>query len=115
MRVAGLLNEASVLVVGYLGFDPTDTDPLIPDSVRIVTSRMVARVLEQSAPVEASSASSTAGPFGSTVQFTPGTTSRQPWLTRQDKITLRVLPGRSGIQSLAAGSEHSGYFRRIGN
>jgi hypothetical protein len=96
------LEEASALIIGYLGCDPTiyddSTDPptvTVPDAARLVAARMVARVIEQrtssSTPVGASSYSRTTGPFGQTVQVQAGANTGGPWLTAVDKITLNPL------------------------
>lgn len=87
-RVDGLLEEASALVSGHLRCVP---DP-VPDAVRIVASRMVARVF---ASVGAggpepgvSQMSQTMGPFAITRGFTADASSGGVWLTRQDKVML---------------------------
>lgn len=96
----GLLDEASALVLGYLGCDPTIVDTTatpptttVPEPVVVVTSRMVARVLQQGAAGGAGTDSATgttdtAGPFSHTRQFGAGTTSGSPWLAAADKVTL---------------------------
>lgn len=90
----GLLEEASALVLAYLGCDPTDPDTgEVPEPVSIVTSRMVARVLRQEAAtapglVGATSATDTAGPFSQTRQYPAGITSGAPWTTAADKAIL---------------------------
>ena len=89
--VDGLIDEASALVIGYLGCDPSDPGP-VPAAVTIVTSRMVARALQQSesdvSPGE-QARTTTVGPFSQTRQFVAGSTTGQPWLSAGDKITLR--------------------------
>lgn len=91
-RVDGLIDEASALVIGYLGCDPSDPGP-VPPAVTIVTSRMVARTLQQAeaqTPVSGEQAvTNTVGPFSQTRQFVAGTTGGQPWLSAADKVALR--------------------------
>lgn len=100
--VSNALEEASVLVIGYLGCDPTvrDTtvDPpteTVPDAARIVTARMVARLIEQqtagAVPVGVSSYHTQTGPFGSTMQVQSGSNSGGPWVSAADKIMLKPL------------------------
>lgn len=92
-RVDGLLNEASALVEGWLGFTP---DP-VPSAVEIVVSRIVARVLTASTPVPGlSDQEMRAGTFGLTQRFSAESSSGGVWLTRQDKITLRPY-GKRGM------------------
>lgn len=97
-RVGGLIAEASALVQAYLGCPITawvgpdeddDTVPdVVPEAVRIVTSRMVARVLSVPAAFTAGEVSQqTVGPFSTT--FQPGTTSGAPWLGSMDQVTLK--------------------------
>jgi hypothetical protein len=91
--VDGLIDEASALVIGYLGCDPSDPGP-VPASVTVVVSRMVARALQQaeaaSTPTGGEQAvTNTVGPFSQTRQFFAGSTSGQPWLSASDKIALR--------------------------
>lgn len=91
-RVDGLLNEASALVEGWLGFTP---DP-VPSAVEIVVSRIVARTLTTSTPVPGlSDQQMTAGVFGVMNRFTAESSSGGVWLTRQDKIMLRPYGNRS--------------------
>lgn len=100
--VPNALEEASVLVIGYLGCDPTvrDTtvDPpteTVPDAARIVTARMVARLIEQqtsgAVPVGVQSYSTTTGPFGNSVTAVAGSNSGGPWVSAADKIMLKPL------------------------
>lgn len=92
-RVEGLLEEAAALVEAHVGksFD------VVPDVVRIVVSRMVARVLES--PTDgfgAESSSYTAGQFSKNVTYTAGASGGAPWLTAVDKKMLRPFGGRRG-------------------
>lgn len=113
-RADGLLEEASVLVEEYLGHTPAP----VPDTVRVVTSRMVARVL--SAPKGASatalapgqlSSQMSMGPFGRSATYEPGSTSGGPWLEAKDKATLRRHRLNGGMVSVAMSSEHTGRYR----
>ena len=113
LRADGLLEEAGVLVEEYLNQTP---DP-VPDAVRVVTSRMVARVLQQKgagatalAPGQLS-AQRGMGPFSQSVSFEPGSTSGGPWLEAKDKTSLRRHRLGGGMTSVAMGSEHSGGYR----
>lgn len=104
-RVQATLEEASVLIIGYLGCDPTvrdeTTDPpteTVPDAARLVAARMVARLIEQqsangptAAPVGSSSYSTTTGPFGQTVHLQSGSNTGGPWLAAVDKTMLKPL------------------------
>ena len=96
-RVDGLLEEASVMVEGWLRCLP---DP-IPDAVEIVVSRMVARVF--AAAVDGpepglSTVQATMGPFLVNRGYSSDATSGGVWLTKQDKSTLRPFGcrGRAG-------------------
>lgn len=118
-KVAGLLEEASALVIGHMGgCDPTDTSvepPTVPAAVAIVVSRMVARVFEQTAAagVTGSEATTdTTGPFSRTVRFAAGSTSGAPWLTKADKLTLRPFRCDGGFTSLAISAGTTGRYRR---
>lgn len=95
-RVGGLLEEASVMVEGWMRCVP---DP-VPDAVKIVVSRMVARVLAvggaDNAPEPGvSQLQATMGIFGVNRSYSSDATSGGVWLTRQDKATLRPF-GRRG-------------------
>lgn len=98
-RVEDLIEEATVLVEGYLGSIPNP----VPRAVRIVVSRMVARVLQ--APdgdgFNAEQATYTAGPFSKNVQFTSGASGGAPWLTTADKTALRKVGGSGGIYTVS--------------
>lgn len=118
VKVDGLLEEASALVVGYLGCDPTDTSvdpPTVPSVVAIVVSRIVARVFEQTASVAEFGSEATTdstGPFSTTVRYGAGTTSGAPWLTKADKLTLRPFRCDGGFTSLAISAGTTGRYRR---
>lgn len=119
-RVSGLLDEASALVIGFLGCDPTDTSvepPVVPDAVAIVVSRMVARLFEQAAsdsaaPVGVDMVTTQVGPFGQTLRHTAGSTSGAPWLGASDKVSLK--PYRCGFTSLAMTTGRTGRYRTGG-
>lgn len=88
-RVAGLLDEATALVSAHCG-QPWDAGATpIPPRIRIVVSRMVARVLQ--APddgLAAESASFTAGPFSQNVRYAGGGSGGGPWLSATDRKLL---------------------------
>ena len=101
-RISALLEEASALVVGYLRHVP---EPL-PDAVRLVTARMVARVIE--APEQSYGATSTqytAGPFSQSVSYANGASGGAPWLTASDKTMLAAYRKRlrRGVYSMELG------------
>lgn len=99
LRVDGLLEEASALVEAHVW--GSFNDP-VPDVVRIVVSRMVARVLE--VPPETAQYESlnlTAGPFGRSATFGHGGSGGSPWLSAADKKLLRKFGGhRGGVWSV---------------
>lgn len=92
-RVDGLLEEASDLVVGWLGCPPGDPTP--GPIVRVV-SRMVARLFGATfGPDEApdpavSSANAVMGPFQLQQTFNGDMTDGEPWLSRKDKLRIRA-------------------------
>lgn len=93
----GLLEEASVKVIAYLGRAEDYYDALaIPSTVKIVTSRMVARCLEQSAAGVVpgmQQAGQTAGIFSQQTTFVAGSSNGSPWLTRADMADLDNVIG----------------------
>lgn len=99
LRVGGLLEEASLLVESHTG---REFDEPIPNAIRVVVSRMVARVLQ--APAETlgvESASYTAGPFSQNRTYSQGSSGGSPWLTAVDKKVLsRFGRRRGGITSV---------------
>lgn len=109
-RTAGLLQEATAIVLAYMKkpetyYDAANTTPIpVPATVAIVTSRAVARVLEQAAnggsAVGADSVGQQAGPFGTQVTYTKGATSGGPWLTRADKTELDNVTGANRAYSV---------------
>ncbi|CQD15729.1 hypothetical protein BN970_07148 [Mycolicibacterium conceptionense] len=97
-RVTGLLDEASVMVEGWMRCVP---DP-VPDAVKIVVSRMVARVLAvggaDNAPEPGvSQLQATMGIFGVNRSYSSDATSGGVWLTKQDKATLRPFGCRGRV------------------
>jgi hypothetical protein len=99
-RLPGLLEEASLLVEGYLGVTYT-VDDEIPDAVAVVVSRIVARAFtapnQQLLPEGARSA--TAGIYS--VSF--GGDRTNLWLSKVDKTTLANIGG--GFNSLRLKSD----------
>lgn len=100
--VDGLLEEAEVLIEGYLGKIPQP----VPRRVTVVASRMVARVLEQpdAEAFYAESVQHAAGPFSETKRFSTGASGGAPWLTAADKQALRQSrSGGRGIYTIGIG------------
>lgn len=97
-RLDGLLEEASLLVEGYLGTEYT-TD--IPDAVVVVVSRIVARAFTSpsAALLPEGARSAAAGTYN--VSF--GDARTNLWLSKADKTTLRNLGG--GFNSILLKSE----------
>lgn len=115
-RADGLLEEASALVIGHLGCDPTDTSvdpPVVPGTVVLVVSRMVARLFEREAAAQVSagaeSVTEQTGPFGRTLRYGSGTTSGTPWLAKGDKVMLRPWVN----VTLGLSSGRTGSYRRL--
>lgn len=100
--VEGLLEEAEVLIEGFLGEIPQP----VPRRVTVVASRMVARVLEQpdAEAFYAESIQHAAGPFSETKRFSTGASGGAPWLTAADKQALRrARSGGRGIYTIGIG------------
>lgn len=92
-RAGGLLGEASALVEAHVGrtFNP------VPETVTIVVSRMVARVLQSGvSDWNAESAQVAAGPFSQNVKYAHGGSGGAPWLTAVDRKMLRPFGRRRG-------------------
>jgi len=111
-KVPGLLEEASVKVLAHLGKGETYYDALtIPATVSIVTSRMVARVLEQ-APAGivpgAQQTGVTTGPFSNQTTFVAGSSNGSPWLTRSDRADLNNAIGANKV--LAVDTVATSYY-----
>ena len=105
-KVPGLLEEASVKVLAHLGKGESYYDALavpvrtIPATVTIVTSRMVARVLEQatSGVVPGTQQTGvTTGPFSNQTTFVAGSSNGSPWLTRSDRADLNNAIGANKV------------------
>ena len=100
--VDGLIEEAEVLIEGYLGKIPHP----VPRRVTVVASRMVARVLEQpdAEAFYAESVQHAAGPFSETKRYSTGASGGSPWLTAADKQSLRQSrSGGRGIYTIGIG------------
>lgn len=99
-RVEALLEEASVLVEGYLGTIPTP----VPRAVRVVVSRMVAQVIQSpDTGFFTETQSVTAGPFSKNVKFAAGGNGGAPWLSASAKTSLRRFRSGGGIYTLEMG------------
>lgn len=112
--VDALLDEATDLLIGYLG---CAQDHPVPDAVKRVCARMVARVFAQAASsnapvVGASQVQETAGPFSRSASFSSGTATGAPWLAAADKVALRPYRCGGGFRSVPAESVQSGKYRR---
>lgn len=106
--VDALLDEASDLLVGYLGCTP---DP-VPDAVKRVTARMVARVFSQAQiSVGASQVQESAGPFSRSTSYASGTSNGSPWLAAADKVVLRPYRCGGGFRSVSLESPQTGKYR----
>src|SRR5690606_5757611 len=103
-----LLDEATDLITGHLGCTP---DP-VPDAVKRVTARMVARVFSQAQiSVGASQVQETAGPFSRSTSYASGTSNGSPWLAAADKVTLRPYRCGGGFRSVSLESPQTGKYR----
>lgn len=108
-----LIEEAQVLVVAHLGCGPDryPTDKDVPAAVRVTTSRMVARVLQQaeSMPVESFGASQigvTAGPYSQQTSYAGETRLGSPWLAKSDRESL--APYQCGGKAFTVDTAPSG-------
>ncbi|ASR85215.1 head-to-tail adaptor [Mycobacterium phage SirPhilip] len=97
--VDDLLQEASDLVTGHLW--PSEVPTPTPGPICRVVATMAATVLTRPREILPETASLQADGFG--VTFTPGGNSPGPYLTAALKARLR--PYRSGVSSVAMGSE----------
>ena len=100
-RVPGLLDEASASASAWMECVP---DPA-PAEVRLVVSRMVARILraaESGAEQEIglSQVNAGMGPFSVGRTFSGDSTSGSPWLTRDDKRILRRFGCRGRVKNV---------------
>lgn len=89
----GMIEEAEALVLSYLGCPPEKYAVVVPSALTLVTSRMVARVLNEGDVVDsdtygATQAGITAGPYSQQVTFASGSRTGAPWLTKVDKGLL---------------------------
>lgn len=91
----GMIEEAQLLVVSYLGCgpEPYESSDDVPAAVRVVTSRMIARVIQEaeSTPPEyfgASQVGETAGPFSQQITFDKNSRLGSPWIAKADRETL---------------------------
>ena len=98
--MAGLITEASVLVVGYLRRDYTALAD-VPEAVRVVVSRMAARALTGASniPAGAESYGATMATFGHTVKLGPDVVTGSVWLSRVDKTTLAPHVRRPSVMN----------------
>jgi hypothetical protein len=99
--VAGLITEASVLVVGYLRRDWTALAD-VPEAVRVVVSRMAARALTGASnlPAGAESYGSSLSVMSHTVKLGPDVVTGSVWLSRVDKTTLAPHVRRPSIVNM---------------
>lgn len=107
-----LLEEATDLLIGYLGCTP---DP-VADAVIRVCARMVARVFAQaasgSAPVPGTTQTQqTAGPFSQSTSFATGSATGSPWLASADKTALKPYRCGGGFKAISVESVQSGRYR----
>jgi hypothetical protein len=89
-QLPGEVDEASVLVEGYLRVEyDAELNPA-PSAVIVVTSRVVARMVADTGVVPANADSLTRGmgPFSATTHLVADSTSGGPWLTKSDKVAL---------------------------
>lgn len=97
--IAGLLDAASDLVIGYLS--PYQIPTPTPGPIARVVAEMTAAVLTRPTNILPDTQSLTADSYG--VTFAAGTTAPGPYLTAAFKERLR--PYRPGIVSVSLGSE----------
>lgn len=89
----GMIAEAQALVISHLECPPDKYDDEVPEVITLVTSRMVARVIQEEASITsdmfgATQASLTAGPYTQQATFESGSRTGAPWLTKVDKSML---------------------------
>jgi hypothetical protein len=99
-RAEGLLEEASLLVEGFLGVT-YDEDDDVPPAVVVVVSRIVARAFTGPSPQLLPEGARSAGSGPYNVNF--GESRTNLWLSKADKITLGNLGG--GMNSIPLKSE----------
>ncbi|AXQ62840.1 head-to-tail adaptor [Gordonia phage Angelique] len=102
--VPGLLEEAAVEILEFCGVDTFDP---VPDTVRVVASRMVARVLSGSTtvggveiPSTASEVDMRASAFQFSGRFDADRSSGGVWLTKADRRKLRRYSNHAGAFSV---------------
>lgn len=93
MYTPGMIEEAQALVVAYLGCPPEKFAAEVPSALTLVTSRMVARVIQEEATIDpetfgATQTSMVAGPYSQQATFAAGARTGAPWLTKVDKGIL---------------------------
>jgi hypothetical protein len=97
-RTPGLLDEAEDVIRGHLGVCAR-LDP-VPDTVRRVAARMVARVLNSpTGEAGLESDQMTAGPFQWSTRYSSDSRSGGPWLSSSDRTALRRF--KAGVISVA--------------
>lgn len=110
-NITGYIEEASILVEGYLNhtFDDAPEPPAInpdpvPDAARVVTARVVARAMT-SAPVDPNfdQYSSGMGPFQHTKHVSQDVLGGGVWLTHQDKMALDSIEFAERISHVSIG------------
>ena len=89
----GMIEEAQLLVLSYLDCPAGKFAEGVPDAIKIVTSRIVARVIQEGESVPpdqfgATQVGLTAGPFSQQTSFQAGSRTGAPWLTKADKDAL---------------------------
>ncbi len=99
--VSGLLTEASALVVGHLRRDYAALAD-VPEAVRVVVGRVVARALTGSStlPAGATQFGSALSVMSSTVKLGADVVVGSVWLSRTDKVTLSPHVRRPGIVNM---------------
>ncbi|QLF84149.1 head-to-tail adaptor [Gordonia phage Pytheas] len=102
--VQGLLEEAGVEILEFCGVDSFDP---VPDTVRVVASRMVARVFSGSTtvggveiPSTASEVDMRASAFQFSGRFDADRSSGGVWLTKADRRKLRRYSIHGGAFSV---------------
>lgn len=88
--LAGVVEEAGVLIEGYLRVEYDPTSNPAPRPVVIIASRVVARMIGDSLglPAQADSLTRGMGSFSATTHLVADSTSGGPWLTKTDKMAL---------------------------
>lgn len=91
--LGGMIEEAQDLVLSFLNCPPGKFESGAPDAVRRITSRLVARVIQEGTDVPsqdfgATQVGMTAGPFSRQATFSAGARTGAPWLTKVDKDVL---------------------------